>query len=408
MNFEDSPQEAEFRAEARAWIGANSIEVPATKRRRDATPEWLILAREWQARKADAGYVGIAWPAEWHGRARSQALKFVFDEEESRAGLHFPFFEIGLGLCIPTVASFSDQDTIDRLVPRAMRGDDIWCQLFSEPAAGSDLAGLRTRAERSGDNWIVNGQKVWTSGGQFSDYAIILTRTDPAVPKHSGMTMFWLSFDTPGIDVRPLRQASGEANFNEVFLTDVVIPDSQRLGAINDGWQTAMTTLMNERVSIGDVAGPEIASAITMAENTPTMGGTVADDRGFAQRMVDHFIRSEGVRLTRARMLTALSRGERPGPENSIGKLVAANEMQELARDALLARGPMATIVERGEDAIEGIFHDSLTWAPGYRIAGGTDEILRSIIAERVLGLPGDLRSDKGVPFNRIGKGDEH
>ena len=220
--------------------------------------------------------------------------------------------------------------------------------------------------------------------------------------------MFWLSFDTPGIDVRPLRQASGETNFNEVFLTDVVIPDSQRLGAIDEGWQTAMTTLMNERVSIGDVAGPEISSAIAMAEKTTGLQGTVADDRGFAQRIVDHFIRSEGVRLTRARMLTALSRGERPGPENSIAKLVAANEMQELARDALFARGPMATVVERGEDAIEGIFHDSLTWAPGYRIAGGTDEILRSIIAERVLGLPSDLRSDKGVPFNKIGKGDEH
>lgn len=402
MNFDDSQEEADFRIEARDWIAANAIPLPETRRRRDATPEWLGIARDWQAKKADAGYVGIAWPKKWLGQARSQALKFVFDEEEARAGLHFTFFEIGLGLCVPTLASFSDRETIERLVPLAKRGENIWCQLFSEPSAGSDLAGIRTRADRDGDNWVVNGQKVWTSGGQFSDYAIVLTRTDPTAPKHRGMTMFWLSLDTPGIYMRPLRQASGEANFNEVFLTDVIIPDSQRLGAVDAGWQAAMTTLMNERVSIGDVAGPDIASAIALAKSTPGKQGSVADDRAFAGRMVDHYIRSEGVRLTRARMLTAISRGERPGPENSIAKLVAANEMQSLARDAILARGPMGMVVERTSEVAEGIFHDSLTWSPGYRIAGGTDEILRTIIAERVLGLPPEPRVDKGVPFNRI------
>lgn len=394
MNFEDTPAEALYRASVREWIAANRVAVPQSRRHRHPTPELLALARRWQAIKADAGFVGIAWPRTWHGTDPAPegtiAQQFIFDEEEAAAGLHFAFFEIGLGLCVPTVASFADQATVDRMAPAAKRGLEIWCQLFSEPAAGSDLAGVRTRAVRDGDEWVVDGQKVWTSGAQYSTYAILLTRTNPDMPKHRGMTMFWLDMRTPGIEVRPIRQMSGVANFNEVFLTGVRIPDAQRLGAVDAGWGTAMTTLMNERVSIGDVGGPDIATAI----------GILASGHEAARsNLVDHFIQSEGIRLTRSRLLTAISRGEKPGPENAITKLVAASEMQELARDVLLARGPMGLVIERDESAAEGIFHDSLTWSPGYRIAGGTDEILRTIIAERVLGLPAEPRVDKDRPF---------
>lgn len=399
MNFDDTAEEAGYRAQVRDWIAANRIALPQTRRRRDATPEWLALARQWQRMKADAGYVGIAWPKAWGGHEGTVAQALIFDQEEAAAGLHFPYFEIGIGLCVPTVASFADQATIDRMATPAMRGDEIWCQLFSEPSVGSDLAGVRTRAVPDGDDWIVDGQKVWTTGGQFSDFAILLTRTNPDVPKHRGMTMFWLDMRTPGVEVRPIRQMSGFANFNEVFLSGVRIPDTQRLGAVDAGWGTAMTTLMNERVSIGDVGGPDIAAAIRLARATPGRFGTAADHPATRNAIVEHHIRYEGVRLTRSRLLTAVSRGEKPGPENAITKLVTANEMQGLARDTLLSRGPMGLVMERGDDVAEGIFHDSFTWAPGYRIAGGTDEILRTVIAERVLGLPAEPRADKTAPF---------
>jgi alkylation response protein AidB-like acyl-CoA dehydrogenase len=239
MNFDDTAEEAGYRAQIRDWIAANRIAVPQTRRRRDATPEWLALARQWQRIKADAGYVGIAWPKAWGGHEGTVAQALIFDQEEAAAGLHFPYFEIGIGLCVPTVASFADRATIDRMAPPAMRGDEIWCQLFSEPSVGSDLAGVRTRAVPDGDDWIVDGQKVWTTGGQFSDFAILLTRTNPDVPKHRGMTMFWVDMRTPGVEVRPIRQMSGFANFNEVFLSGVRIPDTQRLGAVDAGWGTA-------------------------------------------------------------------------------------------------------------------------------------------------------------------------
>ena len=399
MTFDDSEEEASYRAQVREWFERNALLVPHSRRRRDATPELLALARRWQGIKADAGYVGIHWPREWGGQGCSITQKLIFDQEEAARGLHFSFFEIGLGLCIPTIASFSDAATLERLARPAMRGDEIWAQLFSEPSVGSDLAGVRTRALADGDNWIINSQKVWTTGAQFSDHAILLTRTNLDAPKHRGMTMFWLDLRTPGVEIRRIRQMSGISNFNEVFLSDVRIPDAQRLGPVDAGWTTAMTTLMNERVSLGDVGGPDVEALIEFARATPGSYGTALDHPATQSTIVDHHIRAEGLRLTRMRLLTALSRGEKPGPENAIMKLVTAGEMQTLARDALMLRGPMGMVVERQTDALEGIFPDSLTWSPGYRIAGGTDEILRTVIAERVLGLPAEARPDKQAPF---------
>jgi alkylation response protein AidB-like acyl-CoA dehydrogenase len=399
MDFDDTAEEAAFRQEARAWIEANAPDIPATRRRRHSTPEWLGIARAWQAKKADAGYVGIAWPREWGGQGASVAQQIIFGEEEHAYGMQFSFFDIGLGICIPTVATYADEATRRRLVPPAMRADKIWCQLFSEPAAGSDLAGIRTRAVRDGDGWVINGQKVWTSGAQFSDYGLIVTRTNPDAVKHRGLTMFWIDMHDPGVDVRPIRQIYGDSDFNEVFLTDVRIPDAQRVGPVDGGWTVALTTLMNERVSVGHTDGPDVPELIAVAQATPRGNGTAADSPEVQAMAVAHFLRSEGVRLTRYRLMTAIARGEAPGPENAVAKLVGASTMQVLARDALTLQGAFGMLADTELDPLEACLQESLLWSPGYRIAGGTDEILRTIIAERVLGLPAEARADKLRPF---------
>jgi alkylation response protein AidB-like acyl-CoA dehydrogenase len=316
--------------------------------------------------------------------------------------MQFSFFDIGLGICIPTVATYADEATRRRLVPPAMRADKIWCQLFSEPAAGSDLAGIRTRAVRDGDGWVINGQKVWTSGAQFSDYGLIVTRTNPDAVKHRGLTMFWIDMHDPGVDVRPIRQIYGDSDFNEVFLTDVRIPDTQRVGPVDAGWTVALATLMNERVAVGHAGGPGIAELVAAAQAVTRGDGTAADAPDVQAMVVNHYLRSEGIRLTRYRQMTSIARGEAPGPENAIAKLVAASTMQNVAHDALMLQGAFGLLDEPALDPFEASLQESLLWSPGYRIAGGTDDILRTILAERVLGLPPDLRADKDRPFREL------
>ncbi len=402
MDFEDNEVEAAFRHQVRRWIAAHAPTIRHTHRRRLPTAEWLGIARTWQATKADGGYVGLSWPHAWGGQD-SIVNQIIFDEEERGHGLHFSFFDIGLGLCVPTIASYADAAVLQRIAPPAMRGDEIWCQLFSEPGAGSDLAAIRTRAVPDGNDWIINGQKVWTSGAQFSDFGLIITRTNLDAPKHRGMTMFWLDMKTPGLTVRPIRQMYGSSNFNEVFLTDVRIPDAQRVGPVDAGWRVALTTLMNERVSIGGAGGPDIAELLAIARAMPHGAGTAADAPDVQAMIVDHYLRSEGVRLTRYRLMTAILRGETPGPENAVVKLVGAGEMQSIAHDALRLQGPFGLLDEPSIDPLEAAFQESLLWSPGYRIAGGADEILKTILAERVLGLPPEPRSDKSISFRELG-----
>ena len=280
-------------------------------------------------------------------------------------------------------------------------GEEIWCQLFSEPAGGSDLAGLRTRAERDGDGWVVNGQKIWTSGAHYSQWGILITRTDPNVPKHKGLTMFFLRMDTPGIDIRPIKQANGQSGFNEVYLTDVRIPDSQRLGAVGQGWTVSLTTLMNERLSIGSGMPTGFGELFDFCMNLQLEDGAAVDDRAVRSRLASFAVRASGLRYTGMRAISALSKGETPGPENSIGKLVAGATMQELAAFALDLQGQAGVLT--GPDALDQArFQAMLMRSPATRVEGGTDEILRNIIAERVLGLPGDIRVDKDVPFHAI------
>ncbi|MEX0840609.1 MAG: acyl-CoA dehydrogenase family protein, partial [Parvibaculum sp.] len=313
---------------------------------------------------------------------------------------------IGLGMCIPTVMSWGADEAKERFVRPAVRGDEIWCQLFSEPAGGSDVAGLRTKAEKDGDDWVINGQKVWTSGAHFCDYGILLTRTDPNVPKHKGLTMFWIDMKDPAVEVRPIKQMSGGAEFNEVFFTNLRVKDSQRLGKEGDGWKVALTTLMNERLAVGGSQGnADTDELIALARNTDIAGEPAIRHGGVRERIADWYVQAQGLKFTRFRTLTALSRGETPGPESSISKIVAAKKMQDLGSFGMDLQDMGGVIRDRKISPEEGAYTEQWIGAAGYRIAGGTDEILRNIVAERVLGLPQDIRVDKDLPFNQAPKG---
>jgi alkylation response protein AidB-like acyl-CoA dehydrogenase len=292
-----------------------------------------------------------------------------------------------------------------RFVGPAMRGEEIWCQLFSEPSGGSDVAAARTRAVKDGDDWVINGQKVWTSGAHYSDYGIVLVRTNVDKPKHKGMTMFWLDMKSPGIEVRPIHQMSGGRDFNEVYFTDVRVRDSQRLGAVDDGWRTSLVTLMNERLAVGGGAGIDYATIMKLARELQTDKGPALADQAFREKLADWYVQSEGLKNTRMRTMTALSRGQTPGPESSIGKIIAANQLQDLSNAAVEMEDQYGIIDDGALAPLNAAFQAGLMSSAGLRIAGGTDEILKNIIAERVLGLPGDIRVDKDVPFKDMPTG---
>jgi alkylation response protein AidB-like acyl-CoA dehydrogenase len=252
---------------------------------------------------------------------------------------------------------------------------------------------------------VVNGQKIWTSGAQFSDYGILLVRTNVEAPKHKGMTMFWLDMKSPGVEIRPIHQMSGASGFNEVFFTDVRIPDSQRLGALDDGWKVSLVTLMNERLSIGGGRGLDYAKFIELARQVTLDGDSALKNASFREKIADWYVQTEGVRHTRMRTITALSRGQTPGPENSIAKIISAGQGQELAKEAVEMLDQFGIIEDPAIAPMAGAFQAQMLGSPGSRIAGGTDEIMRNIIAERVLGLPGDIRLDKDVPFKDMPTG---
>jgi alkylation response protein AidB-like acyl-CoA dehydrogenase len=314
-------------------------------------------------------------------------------------------YEIGLGMCIPTMMTYAAPEQLDRFVRPALRGEEVWCQLFSEPAGGSDLAALRTRAERDGDDWVINGQKIWTSGAHLSDFGIIVVRTDPNVPKHEGLTFFFLDMKSPGIDIRPIHQMSGARHFNEVFFTDVRVPDSQRLGAVGQGWKVSLTTLMNERLAVGDVQRPEVDDLVELSRKVRIDGKPAIRNGAVREKIAEWHARSQGIKFTRFRTMTALSKGETPGPETSIHKLVNASKLQDIASYGLDLMGAGGLVVDDDLAEAYAMFQAALLSSPSSRIAGGSDEILRNIIAERVLGLPSDIRADKGKPFNQVPTG---
>lgn len=407
MDFKDTPEEAAFRAEARAWLEKTLDQPNAKANVRIDGPEGLKRAKEYQARKAAAGFVGLTWRKEAGGRELPPIFNVIFNQEEQKFQAPVGPFAIGLGMCIPTVIAFHSPERVKHYVGPALRGEEIWCQLFSEPGAGSDVAGLKTRAVRDGDDWIINGQKVWTSGAHYSDYGIVLVRTNPEKEKHKGLTMFVINMKAPGVEVRPIHQMSGGSNFNEVYFTDVRIPDSERLGEVGNGWNVALVTLMNERLAVGGSAGPEYGEILELARNTPSPSGrgTLLQDQAFREKLASWYVSAEGYTLGKYRTMTALSKGQTPGPENSIGKLLNANRMQDIGNAAIEGADHYGIISDPALAPMQGAFHNAYMWAPGLRIAGGTDEILRNIIAERVLGLPQDARADKGIAFKDLPTG---
>jgi alkylation response protein AidB-like acyl-CoA dehydrogenase len=408
MDFNDTAEEAIFRAEARIFLNANAEPKAGTKpmlRQSGIDADGVARCKAWQAKKADAGFAGLTWPKRFGGRETPPVLQVIYNQEEEDFVVPRGLYEIGLGMCLPTMLTYATEEQLGRYVRPALRGEEVWCQLFSEPAGGSDLAALRTRAERDGNDWVINGQKIWTSGAHLADFGIIVVRTDSGLPKHEGLTFFFLDMKSPGIEIRPIHQMSGARHFNEVFFTNVRVPDEQRLGAVGQGWKVSLTTLMNERLAVGDVQRPDVDDLLELCRRLRIDGKAAIQNGAVKERIAEWYARSQGLKFTRFRTMTALSRGETPGPENSIHKLVNATKLQDIASYGLDLMGAGGLVVE--DDLVEayGMFQAAFLSSPSGRIAGGSDEILRNIIAERVLGLPSDIRVDKGIPFNKVPSG---
>lgn len=399
MDFNDSPAEAEFREEVRTFLKDNF----PTKAELEGL-NGIEQAQLWAKRKYDNGWSTLRWPKEFGGRDASPIENVIFNQEEGKVSHLGDPFQIGQGMAGPTMMTWcKNKEYLDRYLPKLASGEEIWCQLFSEPAGGSDLAAMRTRAEKDGDDWIVNGQKIWTSGAHYSSYGILVTRTDPTVPKHKGLTYFFIDMKSPGIEIKPIKQISGDSNFNEVYFTDMRIPDSQRLGDVGQGWTVALTTLMNERAAIGGGGvNVGVKSVMDLAKRVDIDGRPAIEDKHVRAKLADWHVQEAGLKFTSYRTLTALSRGATPGPENSIGKLVGAPKTQDMASFAMDLMEESGAMWDSDFADFHGLFQGTFLAIPGLRIAGGTDEIMANIIAERVLGLPQEPRMDKGIPFNEV------
>jgi alkylation response protein AidB-like acyl-CoA dehydrogenase len=411
LELSDSPEEAAFRAEAREWLSAHAPAfeaqfpaVPAHLQAANSPEEYGIherqshdAARAWQGELHRGGWAGISWPKTFGGRGGTPIQTAIFAEEQARFNVSNGPLMVSINMVGPTLmAHGTEQQQADHL-EKIISGNEIWCQLYSEPGAGSDLASLRTKAVRDGDEYVVNGQKVWNSSARAADWAILLARTDSDVPKHRGITYFIVDMRTPGIDVRPLRQASGAYHFNEVFLDDVRIPAANVLGDPGDGWNVARTTLANERAMIGGGGSRgQIPALIELARKNGR-----ARDPVIRQRLADVVTRNEILRYLGLRARTALSKGVPPGPEASVMKLLVGQFMTAASDLGLKIEGAAGMLA--GADAPgngEWQFARNSVWA--VKIGGGTDEIQRNVLAERVLGLPREIQVDRDVPFRDL------
>jgi alkylation response protein AidB-like acyl-CoA dehydrogenase len=365
--------------------GSDSVGVLDEKTPEEELEE-LAAAKEWKAKEFDAGFGWITGPEEYGGRALPADYDRRYREVAGRYRTpNTSPFGIGLGMVAPTILAHAIPEVRERYLRSMYRGDIVGCQLFSEPIAGSDLAGIQTKAERDGDEWIVTGQKVWTSGAQYSDIGEIITRTNTEKPKHKGLTMLLVDMHAPGVEVRPLRQMTGGATFNEVFFNEVRVPDSHRLGDVDEGWTVALTTLMNERAAIGGGgAGVGTLNFTRFIELAQHLG--VNRDPNIRQSMADVYIRTNVAKYTNLRGMAKMRAGQLPGPEMSIGKLALTDNMTRVGEMLAEMLGPRL-VADSGE-------WGTYAWAefvlgtPGMRVAGGTDEIMRNIVGERVLGLP--------------------
>ncbi|MBV1917324.1 MAG: acyl-CoA dehydrogenase family protein [Sphingomonadaceae bacterium] len=394
----------EFRAKAGEWLHSVKAEFGPDARRGLSDEQDLALGRRYMAARYDAGLAGINMPVEFGGLGLSGLHKIVFDEQEMPMGFPSVYFGISLGMPIPIIMRYcEDKQWVRERVIAALRGEEIWCQLFSEPSAGSDLAGLRTKAEQDGNGWVVNGQKLWTSHAHHSDYGVIVARSDPSVPKHKGLTYFWIDMRAPGVTARPFELLDQSVVCNEVFFDDVKLTDGQRIGPVGGGFGVAMATLMIERyvASDPDGYGPSVSFFMDLAKDVMLNGKPAIEDGRIRSAIARNYAMRSGLDAIRSRAFLQMEAGLEPGPEGSLGKLVSFRSRQKLSELAMDIQGAAGLAY----DSEATTTHDwAVSWlsAPTGRIAGGADEMLLNTIAERILGLPQDHRPDKGIPFNEI------
>jgi alkylation response protein AidB-like acyl-CoA dehydrogenase len=409
----DTPELAEFRRRCREFLAANAKPLRRRQPGDDDADDMaaaaeaadVAAAKRYQAALYDAGLAGITWPVEVGGQGLTAEHQRVFNEEASGYETPIGVYTIGLGMVIPTIVEHGTEDQKERYVRKALRGEEIWSQLFSEPGAGSDVASLQMRAERDGEEFVLNGQKVWTTGAQHSDFGAVIARTNPDMPKHRGITMFIIDFRAAGIDIRPLRQMNGGSGFNEVYFTDVRVPATNVVGQIDDGWRCAIAMLANERVAIGAGgagggarrgAGDGIGAMVALARRRGLI-----DDPVIRQGLVDVYIRQRIMSFIGLRIRAAVQSGKAPGPEGSIAKLAGALLSQRTSNLGAAIAGPAAQAWSP-DDRKGGRWAAAVLTSPASRIAGGTDEVQRNIIGERVLALPKEPQVDRDLPFRQL------
>jgi alkylation response protein AidB-like acyl-CoA dehydrogenase len=393
LDLNDTPEQAEFRARARAWLEQHRHEAPPRSGSSEDSA-YIDARRAWQGKLAEAGLAGVSWPTEFGGQGLGPIEQVTANQEISRAGVPGILDVIGVGMLGPCLIAHGSEAQKTRHLGPLLHADEVWCQMFSEPSAGSDLAGIHTRARLTDDGrWALTGQKVWTTNAQFAAFGLLLARTDPDVPKHKGLTMFIVPMDAPGVSVRGLRQISGEAEFNEVFLDDVMLEPDAVVGGEGNGWGTALTVLMFERLTIG-FGSESFGSPARLAE-TVAADAAAARDPEVRHRLGEVITDFTAVRFNGYRALTLLARGQIPGPEAGLAKVTMVNA-------AILATDLGADVV--GPDGLgdDGEWGYLISFLPGLKSAGGTEAILRNTIGERVLGLPAEPRLDKGVPFSEL------
>ena len=404
MTEESTAAPETFRSRALAWLEKVAPTYGRAARKGLSEGQDLALGRRYLAARFDAGFAGINWPVEFGGQGLGHIEKIAFDTEEMRFGMPVGYFGISLGMPVPILIRYGpDREWAKARVLAALKGEEIWCQLFSEPAGGSDLAGLRTRAVPDGNGWSLTGQKLWTSWAQYSDYGVIVARTDPAVAKHKGLTYFWVDMKAPGVEVRPIKLAGGDSHVNEVFFDDVKLGDDQRMSPVGGGFAVVMATLMIERYVATDSGGfgPHLDLFIDLARQLEiNRRPALKDGRVRSAIARNHAMRS-GLEAITARAMLMLQAGMEPGPEGSLNKLVSVRSRQKLSELAIDLQG-LAGFVFDPHASVKDDWTASWINAPTGRIAGGADEMLLNTIAEKILGLPQDHRPDKGVPFNQI------
>jgi alkylation response protein AidB-like acyl-CoA dehydrogenase len=380
-----TPEEQAFAAEVREWLAAH-VAVPP---RFESIAAEVEFGRAWQAELAAARWVGIHWPEAYGGRGASPVEVAIFNMEYARSRALQPINRVGINLAGPTLLAHGTEEQKQRWLPRILTADDLWCQLFSEPDAGSDLASLATRARRTDGGWLLRGQKVWTSYAQFARWGICLARTDPDAPRHKGISYLVVDMTAPGIEVRPLVQITGDAEFNEVFLDDVFVPDDHLVGELHNGWAVANTTLAHERGTAFPFKEQVVHEVYLDELWQLAIERGVLDDVDVADGLAQSFVELRVLRLHNWRTLSRLARGEEPGPESSVTKLAWTDMTQHLSEHALEIVGAAAPLWwGAGANPGGGFWQRQWLWSKAASIAGGTSEIQRDIIAGRLLGLP--------------------